>query len=114
MGPYVQVTDRYAQLVARLVLFLGQAPPKYDQDRVIRDLLADVFDFLYESTPLILSGKLLVAYPLARRAYESLSLMHLCAVDAKWATKWQSGKQIGNADVRKALGGHSMGSRKRK
>lgn len=107
--PYVQSTDRYARLMARLVSFLGHVPPKDEQDRVIRDLLADVFDFLYEARPLILGGKLSVAFPLARRAYESLSLLHLCAVEPKWATKWQAGKQIGNADVRKALGAHPMG-----
>ena len=108
-GPYIESTDRYARLVARLVSFLGHVQPKDEQDRVIRDLLADVFDFLYEARPLILGGKLSVAFPLARRAYESLSLLHLCAVDAKWAAKWQSGKQIGNAEVRKALGAHPMG-----
>jgi hypothetical protein len=108
-GAYVEATDRYARLVARLVSLLGHTPPKDDQDRVIRDLLADVFDFLYEARPLILGGKLSVAYPLARRAYESLSLLHLCAIEPDWATKWQSGKQIGNADVRKALGAHPMG-----
>jgi len=108
-GPYIESTDRYARLVARLVSILGYIPPKNDQDRVIRDLLADVFDFLHEARPLILGGKLSVAYPLARRAYESVSLLHLCAVEPKWATRWQSGKQVGNADVRKALGAHPMG-----
>jgi hypothetical protein len=91
------------------VNFLGHTPPSDEQDRVIRDLLADVFDFLYEARPLILGGKLPVAFPLARRAYESLSLLHLCAVDARWAKRWQSRKQIGNADVRRTLGAHPMG-----
>lgn len=107
--PYISSTDRYARLVARLVNLLGHVPPKDEQDRVIRDLLADVFDFLYEARALILGGKLSVAFPLARRAYESLSLLHLCAVEPKWAIKWASGKQIGNAEVRKALGAHPMG-----
>ena len=107
--PYIASTDRYARLVARLVSFLGHVSPRDEQDRVIRDLLADVFDFLYEARQLILGGKLSVAFPLARRAYESLSLLHLCAVEPKWATKWQQGKQIGNAEVRKALGEHPMG-----
>jgi hypothetical protein len=108
-GSYILATDRHARLVSRLVSILGHTPPKDDQDRVIRDLLADVFDFLYEARPLILSGKLSVAYPLARRAYESLSLLHLCVLEPNWATKWQAGKQIGNAEVRKALGAHPMG-----
>lgn len=107
--PYIASTDRYARLVARLTSFLGYMPPRDEQDRVIRDLLADVFDFLYEARSLILGAKLSVAFPLARRAYESLSLLHLCAVDPSWAIKWQTGKQIGNAEVRKALGAHPMG-----
>jgi hypothetical protein len=107
--PYIASSDRYARLVARLVSFLGHVPPKDEQDRVIRDLLADVFDFLYEARPLILGGKLTIAFPLARRAYESLSLLHLCVLEPKWASKWQAGKQIGNAEVRKALGAHPMG-----
>ena len=109
MQPYLSATDRYSRLVSRLTSLLGHSPPCDTQDRVIRDLLADVFDFLYESRSLIVGGKLAIAYPLARRAYESLSLLHLFAVDSLWATKWQKGKQIGNAEVRKQLGRHPMG-----
>jgi hypothetical protein len=54
--PYVQVTDRYGELVCVLVRALGRVPPNCTQDEVCRDLLADVFDFLYESRP-IDSGK---------------------------------------------------------
>lgn len=107
--PYIAVTDRYARLVARLTNLLGHVPPCDTQDLVVRDLFADVFDFLYETRSLIVGGKLAIAYPLARRAYESLSLLHLCAVDSAWATKWENGKQIGNAEVRKGLGRHPMG-----
>lgn len=107
--PYIEITDRYARLISRLVSFLGFLPPKDDQDRVIRDLLSDIFDFLYEGRALILGGKLSIAFPLARRAYESLSLLHLCTLEPKWATKWQAGKQIGNGEIRKALGAHPMG-----
>lgn len=107
--PYIEVTEHYARLLARLTYLLGHTPPRDTQDKVIRDLLADVFDFLYESRSLIVGGKLNIAYPLARRAYESLSLLHLCSLEAKWAYKWQSGKQIGNSVVRKHLGANPMG-----
>lgn len=107
--PYIEVTDRYARLLARLTYLLGHTPPRDTQDKVIRDLLADVFDFLYESRSLIVGGKLSIAYPLARRAYESLSLLHLCSLESKWANKWENGKQIGNAEVRKHLGANPMG-----
>jgi len=107
--PYIDVTDQYARLVARLTNLLGHIAPSDTQDRVIRDLMADVFDFLYEARSLIVGGKLAVAYPLARRAYESLSLLSLCALDAAWAEKWENGKKISNIDVRKHLSKHPMG-----
>ena len=107
--PYIKVTDRYGRLVSRIVLMLGSKKPADTQDIVIRDLMADVFDCLYESRSLILSGKLNVTFPIGRRAYESLSLLHLCAVDKSWAEKWSKGKKIGNFDIRKELAAHPLG-----
>lgn len=107
--PYIDVTDQYARLVARLTYLLGHIAPSNTQDRVVRDLMADVFDFLYEARGLIVGGKLATAYPLARRAYESTSLLSLCALDSAWAEKWESGKKISNGDVRKHLSKHPMG-----
>lgn len=107
--PYVKITDRYGRLVSRITYLLGEIAPKDTQDLVVRDLMSDVFDFLYESRTLILSSKLTVSFPLARRAYESLSLLHLCCLDKAWAEKWEGGKKIGNAEIRRELGKHPMG-----
>lgn len=107
--PYIKITDRYGRLISRVVLLLGTIQPRDIQDVVIRDLLADVFDSIYESRPLILAGKLNVAFPIARRAYESLSLLHLCTLDKSWAEKWHKGKKISNAEIRKEMGSHPMG-----
>jgi hypothetical protein len=107
--PFIKITDRYGRLISRVTLILGGIKPQNTQDRVLRDLLADIFDSLYESRFLIMASKLNVAFPIARRAYESLSLMSLCAIDKSWAEKWQKGKQIGNAVIRKELGKHPMG-----
>jgi len=109
MGPYIRITDRYGRLISRIVLLLGNVKPSSIQDLVIRDLMADVFNFLYETRPLILAGKISVAFPIARRAYESLSLLHLCAVNEEWAEKWQKGKKIGNVEIRRELSAHPMG-----
>ncbi len=106
---YIKITDRYGRLISRVVLMLGTKKPQDTQDVVIRDLIADVFDFLYESRPLILSGKLSIAFPIARRAYESLSLLHLSVLDKSWAHKWHEGREIKNAEVRKELASHPMG-----
>lgn len=103
LEPYVAITDAFGKLVCRSSVCIGITPPKDTQDSVVRDLMADVFDFLFESRAMILQGKIQIAYVLARRAYESLSLLSLCAQDSEYAEKWESGKKIPNAEVRKQL-----------
>lgn len=107
--PFIDITDKYGQLICRTVLLLGEIKPRDTQDIVVRDLVADIFDALYESRPLILAGKVHVSFPIARRAYESLSLLHCCTLEKAFANKWQKGKKIGNAEVRKKLGSHPKG-----
>ncbi len=68
LQPYVEATDRYGELICRITLVLGKSPPRSKQNSVLRNLMADVFDFLYEARFLIIKGKLEIAYPLARRA----------------------------------------------
>src|SRR5262245_12451214 len=63
LAPYVDLTDRYGEVVCEIVVALGQTPPASPRDAAARDLIADVFDFLYEARPLILKGKLEIAYP---------------------------------------------------
>ncbi|KAA3610673.1 MAG: hypothetical protein DWQ05_21895 [Calditrichaeota bacterium] len=109
--PYMNVTDEYGKIICRVINLLGDIPPINDRDKAIRDLAADVFDALYESRNLIISGKCIVSFPLARRAYESLSLMVVFALDNKIAKKWMSGKQINNHTVRQLLSKHPMGEK---
>ena len=109
LQPYIEVTDSYGELVCHIALILGQTPPRSKQDAVLRDLMADVFDFLYEARFLIIKGKLEIAYPLARRAYESLSLMVACFLRPPLADRWSAGKKINNAEVRKLLAKHPAG-----
>ena len=109
MEPYLKIIDRYGRLISRIVWVLGHIKPVDTQDIVIRDLLADVFDSLYEANSIILSGRLNIAFAIGRRAFESLSLLHLCTLDKSWAEKWQKGEKIGNAEVRKQLAAHAMG-----
>jgi hypothetical protein len=109
LEPFTQVTDRYAELLCEVTLILGKTPPSSKRDVAIRDLMADVFDFLIEARSLIIKGKLEIAYPLARRAYESLSLLVACHLDETLAERWMAGEQIGNAEVRRILGNQPMG-----
>lgn len=109
LKPYIQVTDAYAELVCEIVDVIGTEKPSSTQDVVVRDLLADVFDALHESRRMILTGKCSTAYPVARRVYESLSLMVLCALDADIAAKWDSGQKISNSDVGRKLAKHPFG-----
>src|SRR5262245_3615687 len=69
LAPYIEITDRYGELLCELSALLGEDEPSTLQDAVVRDLMADVFDFLYESRVFILRGQTLLAFPLARRAY---------------------------------------------
>ena len=94
LQPYIEVTDRYGTLICRITLVLGKIRPRSMQERVLRDLMADVFDFLYETRALIIKGKTEVAYPLARRAYESLSLMVACHMEPKLAERWAAGNRV--------------------
>jgi hypothetical protein len=109
LEPYIKTTDKCGCLMSRICLILGESVPTSEQDSVIRDLMADVFDFLYEARFFILKGKTLVAFPLARRAYESLSLLHLCALDSEIAKQWASGKKISNQKIRKGLAAYTIG-----
>jgi hypothetical protein len=107
--PYVEVTDAYAELVCEIVNLIGNIKPDNLQDIVVRDLLADIFDSLHEARRIILTGKCGIAYPTARRVYESLSLMVVCVLNSKFAIKWHSGKEISNAEVRRELAKHRLG-----
>lgn len=109
LQPYIEATDCYGVLICEIVLVLGKTSPATQYDAARRDLIADVFDFLYEARSLIIKGKLEIAYPLARRAYESLSLMVACHLDSKLAKQWISGKPINNARVRHLLNKHPAG-----
>jgi hypothetical protein len=109
LAPYVGITDRYGEVLCDIVVILGKTSPTSPRDAAARDLIADVFDFLYEARALIIKGKLEVAYPLARRAYESLSLLVGCALEPTLADRWIAGKQVGNAEVRRVLAAHPMG-----
>ena len=109
--PYIDVTDLYGQFICDICSSLGDIPPSDVQEKVVRDLMADVFDNLYESRNIILTGQINVAYPVVRRVFESLSLLVLCALDNKSAQKWQAGKQISPRAVRKGLAKHPLGEK---
>jgi hypothetical protein len=111
LAPYVGITDRFGEVLCGIVAILGKTPPASPRDAAARDLIADVFDFLYEARALIIKGKLEVAYPLARRAYESLSLLVACELEPKLADRWIAGKQVGNAEVRRVLAAHPTGEK---
>lgn len=95
--------ESYGSFVAGATAALGSVAPQNRHDEIIRDLIADVFDFLYEWPRPLFEGRPNVAFPLARRAYESLSLLSACYQKQAIADRWDNDKQIGNAAIRKAL-----------
>ncbi len=103
LASVVRSTDAYGSLISRLIWAIGGVPTAGIQDRVVRDLASDIFDFLFATRRPIFESQLAVSYPLARRAYESLSLLAVCIQDSSLAERWHGGAQISNTDVRKAL-----------
>lgn len=103
LQPVLDLAASYGSLVSRAVVALGSVPPKSRPDVVIRDLIADVFEFLYEWPKPLFEGRPHVAFPLARRAYESLSLLSACFQDQSIAKRWDDGEQIRNTEIRKVL-----------
>jgi len=105
----IRVLTEYEELICLVTIILGSYPPRDITDRSIRDLLADVFDFLYISRRLILEGYASTAFPLLRRAFESISLIHYFMLLPNKAIVWDKGKQLSNAEIRKYLNSHPMG-----
>ena len=59
--------------------------------------------FCYDARRAIMESQFSVAFPLLRRAFESISLLAACAVDVGFAETWASAKQIPNVKVRARL-----------
>ncbi len=62
-SPVVSVTDSFGSLICRVTNKLGSVKPSSEQDAVVRDLMADAFDFLWEWRRPLLEGRAQVAYP---------------------------------------------------
>jgi hypothetical protein len=105
----IKVLVEYEELICRATVILGSCPPRDIADRSIRDLFADIFDFLYISRRLILESYVTTAFPLLRRAFESNSLMQYFMLFPDKAIEWDNGRQISNAAIRKCLDSHPMG-----
>jgi len=105
----IEVLTEYEELICRVTVILGSCPPREVADRSVRDLLADIFDFLYVSRRLILEGYATTAFPLLRRAFECISLINYFILSPNKATEWDGGKQISNVEIRKYLDSHPMG-----
>lgn len=111
-APVIALTDAYGILISRVVCMLADVPTRDQQERAVRDLLADTFDFLLAWRRAVLEGQLVVGYPLARRAFESLSLLVTCGQDPRIAREWCEGKQIKNSTIRKTLASVPMPAHK--
>lgn len=105
----IHVLTEFEELICRASVILGSYPSKDITDRSIRDILADVFDFLYISRRLIFEGYATIAFPLLRRAFECNSLTQYFILLPDKAIEWDKGKQISNAEIRKYLDSHPMG-----
>lgn len=112
LKPFVDCTDEYGVFVCRIVNILGKIKPQSALDAVTRDLLADAFDSLFEGRRSLVSGRVNVAFPVVRRAFESISLMVACHVSPDVLRDWNKGKKISNGRVRAVLDEHPLGEKK--
>jgi hypothetical protein len=103
LAPAVKVSEAYGRLISRLVEMLGAHSPATPHEATLRDLIADVFDFLYEWRRPLLEGRADMAYPIGRRAFESLCLFVTVMQDPALGVRWEKGAEIKNAELRRAL-----------
>ncbi len=96
------IDDCFA-LAARQVELQGEMCPSSVEDVAVRDLGNDAFEFLYEAKRVRVENRSSVVFPIMRRAFESISLLHLFMAKPECALKWSWGKAISNTDVRKYL-----------
>lgn len=104
----VQLLVAYEQLVCRATLILGTHEPVNAEDRVRRDLMADAFDALYVARTVVFQGYASAAWPLMRRALESITLFEYFMLLPNEASRWSQGSRITHARVRKYLNKHSI------
>lgn len=104
----IQVVTAYEKLMCRATLILGEHEPRDTADRAIRDLLADSFDALYTARRVVSEGYGSAAWPLMRRAFESITLIEYFTLVPKKATEWNQGKRIKHGSVRKYLNTHPV------
>jgi hypothetical protein len=118
LKPYFEVVNDYGRLFSRIHYITGFIKPKNEIDTIQRDLSSDAFDFLNETKYLIKRGQFNITYPIARRAFESITLMVAFNLKNELAIKWKGGGEIPNKDVRnvldnfKEIGGESRESMK--
>ena len=106
LNPYLEVVKDYGQLFSRISFITGFIPPKNDFESIQRNLSSDAFDFLNETKNSILRGHFDTAFPIARRSFETLTLMIAFYFDNDLAKKWGKGQQIPNRKVRSILNNH--------
>lgn len=100
---YVRIFSRYEALACQLTLQLGDHPPASEVDRACRDLFADTFDSLYVARRLVLRHYASSAFPLIRRAFETICLMEYFPHAPDRAKAWLRDEEIKNVEIRKFL-----------
>lgn len=105
----LKLIQDYERLVCRMTTMLGHSPPKKRLDRCLRDLMCDAFDVLYKVKEIILHNYYPLGFPLLRRAYETICLIHYFELAPEKVEKWENGHQFDNKEIRKFLDSHPMG-----
>lgn len=105
----IDLAEQYEKYLCRVVLILGHMAPKDTCDGCIRDLIADVYDSLVLAKMAILQAHGPLAFPLLRRGFEGVCMIHYFVLKPSKSARWESGQEITNSQVRAFLGQHAMG-----
>lgn len=109
-SPHFSSLKNYQIFIMHLVIFLGSHKPVDDRDRTIRNLLADCNDMLDPIASSLKEGKFNVASTLTRRLYEDISLANAFMLNSELHTRWHSGEEIPNREVRQELDKSKLGA----
>ena len=107
----LKLIEDYERLVCRMIVMLGEVEPKDNLDRCMRDLTCDAFDVLYVCKTVILRNYYPLGFPMLRRVYETVCLVHYFHLLPSKADKWEKGHQFDNNEIRKFLNSHPMGEK---
>lgn len=105
----ISFIEKIEKIHGRMILSLGNSPPKNIADDSVRDLYCEAFDALYSAKELAQKGILSMPSVLIRNAWESTLLITYFTLHPEKAEEWRMGKEIRQKVIREAHKNHPRG-----